>query len=73
MKLLSSVVKTLRVLESFSAERQELSTTELSRLLEMDKSSVSRIVVTLQHQGYLNRNGLNGRYRLGAKLRAGVL
>jgi DNA-binding IclR family transcriptional regulator len=68
LKLLSSVVKTLRVLEAFSTERQELSTSELSRLLGMDKSSVSRIVVTLQHQGYLNRNGLNGRYRLGAKL-----
>jgi IclR family KDG regulon transcriptional repressor len=67
LKLLSSVVKTLRVLEAFSAERQELSTIELSRLLEMDKSSVSRIVVTLQHHGYLNKNTLNGKYRLGAK------
>jgi IclR family KDG regulon transcriptional repressor len=68
LKLLSSVVKTLRVLEAFSADRQELSTIELSRMLGMDKSSVSRIVVTLQHHGYLNRNNLNGRYRLGAKL-----
>ena len=67
MKLLSSVVKTLRVLETFSAERQELSTIELSRFLGMDKSSVSRIVVTLQHHGYLNKNALNGKYRLGAK------
>ncbi|MBN2552350.1 MAG: IclR family transcriptional regulator [Spirochaetales bacterium] len=67
MKLLSSVVKTFRVLEAFSLERQELSTIELSKLLEMDKSSVSRIVVTLQHQGYLDRNALNGRYRLSAK------
>ena len=68
LKLLSSVAKTLRVLEAFSADRQELSTIELSRLLSMDKSSVSRIVVTLQHHGYLSRNSLNGRYRLGAKL-----
>jgi IclR family KDG regulon transcriptional repressor len=66
LKLLSSVVKTLRVLEAFSPERQELSTVELSRLLEMDKSSVSRIVVTLQHNGYLSRNALTGKYRLGA-------
>jgi IclR family KDG regulon transcriptional repressor len=67
LKLLSSVVKTLKVLEAFSTERQELSTIDLSRLLSMDKSSVSRIVVTLQHQGYLSRNTLNGRYRLGAR------
>ena len=67
MKLLASVVKTLRVLETFSAERQELSTIELSKLLGMDKSSVSRIVVTLQHHGYLIKNSLNGKYRLGAK------
>lgn len=67
MKLLSSVAKTLRVLEAFSAQKPELSTVELSRLLGMDKSSVSRIVVTLQHHGYLNRNAASGRYRLGAK------
>jgi len=67
LKLLASVVKTLRVLETFSAERQELSTIELSKLLGMDKSSVSRIVVTLQHHGYLIKNSLNGKYRLGAK------
>lgn len=67
MKLLSSVVKTIRVLEAFSPQRQELSTIELSKLLEMDKSSVSRIVVTLQAQGYLRKSTLNGKYRLGAK------
>ena len=67
MKLLASVVKTIRVLEAFSPQRQELSTIELSKLLEMDKSSVSRIVVTLQAQGYLRKNTLNGKYRLGAK------
>ncbi len=67
MKLLSSVVKTLQVLEAFSAERHELSTIELSKMLNMDKSSVSRIVVTLQHHGYLNKNTLNNKYRLGAK------
>jgi len=68
LKLLSSVEKTLRVLEAFSPDRQELSTIQLSRLLEMDKSSVSRIVVTLHHHGYLNKNSLNNKYRLGAKL-----
>lgn len=67
MTLLSSLVKTLRVLEAYSAERQELSTIELSRILEMDKSSVSRIVVTLHHRGYLHKNVLNGKYRLGGK------
>jgi DNA-binding IclR family transcriptional regulator len=67
LKLLSSVSKAFRVLEAFSPERQELSTTELSKLLRMDKSSVSRIVLTLQHHGYLNKNTLNAKYRLGAK------
>lgn len=67
MKLLSSLSKTLRVLEAFSEERQHLSTIELSRLLEMDKSSVSRIVMTLTHHGYLNKSQTNGKYYLGAK------
>jgi IclR family KDG regulon transcriptional repressor len=68
LKRLGSVEKTLRVLEAYSSDRQELSTIELSRLLAMDKSSVSRIVLTLQHHGYLNRNPSTGKYRLGAKL-----
>jgi IclR family KDG regulon transcriptional repressor len=68
MKRLGSVEKTLRVLEAYSSDRQELSTIDLSRLLAMDKSSVSRIVVTLHHHGYLNRNPSSGKYRLGAKL-----
>ncbi len=67
MKLLSSLSKTLRVLESFSEERQQLSTIELSRLLDMDKSSVSRIVMTLTHHGYLNKSQSTGKYYLGAK------
>jgi IclR family KDG regulon transcriptional repressor len=68
VKLLASVEKTLRVLEAYSADRQELSTIDLSRLLNIDKSSASRIVVTLQHHGYLSRNPATGKYRLGAKL-----
>ena len=41
---------------------------ELSRRLELHKSTVSRILTTLQDQDLVSRNPENGRYRLGLGL-----
>lgn len=68
MKSLSSVKKSLQVLQTFSAEQPERSVTEISRLLNAHKSSVSRILTTLASEGFVEKNPLNNRYRLGFKL-----
>lgn len=67
VNILSSLAKALQVLEAFAPERPELSTIDLSRLLDMDKSAVSRIVVTLRHFGYLQKNEQTNKYSLGSK------
>ena len=68
MKLLSSVTKALKVLETFSADQPELSLTEISKLLKSHKSSIFRILVTLESEGFVEKSPLNSRYRLGLKL-----
>jgi IclR family KDG regulon transcriptional repressor len=68
MRYLSSLKKALRVLEVFSADHPERSLSEISRLLHSHKSSVSRILVTLASEGFVEKNPLNHRYRLGLRL-----
>jgi DNA-binding IclR family transcriptional regulator len=66
--ILSSVKKTFKVLEIFTPNQPELGVTEINRLLGVDKSSISRILITLTSAGFLERNSLNRKYRLGWKL-----
>lgn len=66
--ILSSVKKTFRVLEAFTPDHPELGVTEISNKLKLDKSSVSRILMTLTSNGFLEKNPFNRKYRLGWKL-----
>jgi DNA-binding IclR family transcriptional regulator len=68
VKLLASVKKALRVLEVFSHEQPELSLTEISRLLKWHKSSMFRILMTLESEGFVEKNPLSNKYRLGLRL-----
>jgi DNA-binding IclR family transcriptional regulator len=68
MKLLSSVKNALKVLETFSADRPELSLTEISKLLESHKSSTFRILMTLASEGFVEKNPSNNKYRLGLRI-----
>jgi len=65
---LSSIIKALKVLETFSGEEPERGVTEISDLLKIHKSSISRIIGTLALRGFLEKNPLTGKYRLGFKL-----
>ncbi len=64
---LSTVTKTLRVLEAFSYAEPVLGVSELARKLEMGKSSVHRALSTLLERGYVTKTA-DDRYRLGLKL-----
>ena len=68
MKLLSSVKKPLKALQAFSENQPELSLTEISKLLNSHKSSISRILITLASEGFVEKNPINNKYRLGLKL-----
>lgn len=62
----TAVERTLRILEAV-AERGPQTNSELSRRLEIPKSSASYILRTLEQRGYLRRESSTGKYRLGLK------
>ncbi len=62
---LSSVRNAVRVLKSFSTTDREWGVTELSRNLELGKSTTHRLLSTLVEEGMLEQNAETGRYRLG--------
>jgi IclR family transcriptional regulator, KDG regulon repressor len=64
---LSTVAKTLRVLEAFSFAEPVLGVSELARKLDMGKSTVHRALSTLLEHGYVTKTP-DDRYRLGLKL-----
>lgn len=65
---LLSVSKALKVLEAFTSDRPELGSTEIANILQLNKSTVSRIVTTLMSHGYLGKSPVNNKYYLGWKL-----
>lgn len=66
MDVLSTVEKTLRVIE-FLARKEEAGISEISTHLQLAPSTTHRIVATLCSHGYITRNGVTRRYRLGMK------
>jgi IclR family KDG regulon transcriptional repressor len=62
---MSSLSNAVSVLRLFSAERTELSVTEVSRELAMPKSSASRLLKAMLHEGLLAGVPKTPRYRVG--------
>lgn len=63
-----AVERALAMLEAVAREPEGLSNAEISRKLQIPKSSASYILRTLETQGYLNRDVLSGKYRVGLKI-----
>lgn len=59
------VENVLKVLEVISESNQHIQLSRLSEKLDMDKSSVYRLLQTFVSRGYLERISANGRYQLG--------
>ncbi len=64
----SVLLNGLRVLEAFSVEQPVLGVTEIARRVNLHKSTVSRILATLEQAGYVEREESSGRFRLGLGL-----
>ncbi len=62
---MKSLAKTFDILELFLGDKDELAVTEVSRLLSLNKTTVSRIMSKLTKRGYLRQNGLRGKFALG--------
>jgi DNA-binding IclR family transcriptional regulator len=63
-----SVERAIAILKSFSSEKPERGVGELGRELGLHKSTVSRLMTTLERGGLLSRNPETQRYRLGIDL-----
>jgi DNA-binding IclR family transcriptional regulator len=64
----TSLIKGLQVLKCFTPQVQERGVSELAELLGLAKSTVSRIVRSLESEGFLSRVPGSGRYQLGMVL-----
>lgn len=65
---ISSVIKALKVLKLFSTHKTEMTLTELSKLSGINKSSMLRIIASLESERFLKYDPLTKRYHLGIAL-----
>jgi DNA-binding IclR family transcriptional regulator len=66
---IKSTIKSLKVLGLFSPQKREWSVQEMAGALQFHKSSIQRIVSTLEGEGFLKRGESNrGVYRLGPQV-----
>ena len=63
---IQTVSNALRVLEVFY-EEHEIGVSELSRLLNLHKNNVFRLLATLEESGYIEQSEQSERYRLGVR------
>jgi DNA-binding IclR family transcriptional regulator len=69
-RVIEAVDRALSILECFSKQRPELGVTEISRLLNLHKSTVFRCLASLEARGLVTRNEITQRYSLGPKVLA---
>lgn len=63
--IIRSVSRALELLKTFSGAQSELSLAEISRCLNLNRSTTFRLLVTLQAHGYLEQDRESRKYRLG--------
>ncbi|MBT2689140.1 IclR family transcriptional regulator [Bacillus sp. ISL-47] len=68
MPIIQSVERALKIMDLFDERERELSITEISKRMNLHKSTVHSLLKTLQEQRYISQNEENGKYRLGLKL-----
>ncbi|MEL7565842.1 MAG: IclR family transcriptional regulator [Dehalobacterium sp.] len=65
---LGTLEKAFNILDLFSPQRPELSLQELKDILGVPKTTVFRLLFTMEKHGFVRRVGNSGSYRLGLKL-----
>jgi IclR family transcriptional regulator, KDG regulon repressor len=65
---IKSIKRSIRILNCFTLHKKELGITELSKILNLHKSSIHRILVTLEDENILVKNQISKKYQLGMKL-----
>ena len=65
---IQSVDRAVALLKAFTIEEPEIGVTELSRRLRLHKSTVSRLLSSLEQGGLVQQDQQSGKYRLGFRL-----
>lgn len=65
--MINSIKNAVNIIECFTAETPEMGVSEISTLLDMNKSTIHHIIKTLHGEGILVKTH-NRKYRLGSKL-----
>ncbi|MDD4363000.1 MAG: helix-turn-helix domain-containing protein [Atribacterota bacterium] len=63
-----SIKRAIQILNSFTLQKKELGVTELSKKLNLHKSTIHRILVTLEDENIVRKNKISQKYRLGMEL-----
>lgn len=67
-KPIRAVDRALDILLCFSREEPELCLTEIAERAELHKSTVHRVLATLEHRGFVQHDEATGKYRLGLRV-----
>ncbi|PKP58013.1 IclR family transcriptional regulator [Candidatus Atribacteria bacterium HGW-Atribacteria-1] len=65
---IQSIKRAVQILNSFTLKEDELGVTELSERLNLHKSTIHRVLVTLEDESLVIKNQITQKYRLGIKL-----
>jgi len=65
---IESIKRAIQILNSFTIKEKELGVTELSKRLNLHKSTIHRILITLEDEGFIVKNQVSQKYHLGMKL-----
>ncbi len=63
--LVPGLVRGLQLLLAFGKQHRELTFAEMNRLIDIPKATAYRVVQTLEHMGFLERNPRNSTFSLG--------
>ncbi len=68
MPIIQSVDRALKILDLFNEQNSEMKITEISRKLDLNKSTTHSLLKTLKEHNYIKQNADSGKYSLGLKL-----
>lgn len=66
-KLINSVDRAMKIIHLFDEQKPEWKLSEISRELDLHKSTVHGLLRTLAHHGYIEQNPETEKYRLGLR------
>ncbi len=67
-KKVNSVNKAMEILDSYTLNKPMLGITELSKKLEVSKSTIHRLITTMQKKGFLEQDPETRKYKLGLNI-----